>query len=121
MLHCSVEPDDVLSMNFMYKWKTSVPGMDIAVADSSTPDVAISIPMGHPSEGEYYCHVYSEDALVGVGSTTLQVQGIDTKARQIRNVKFSWDATCQNSGLCGPCVLGPPRAIILLQKEKNNL
>ena len=69
ILQCSVTPPPPEGVT--YRWTDSIPSTTL----SSTPNLTLTIPVHHPSQGHYYCTVYNRSLVLGVGSTTIDVRG----------------------------------------------
>ena len=69
VLQCSVTPPPPERVT--YRWTDSIPSTTL----SSTPNLTLTISAHHPSQGHYYCTVYNESLVLGVGSTTIDVRG----------------------------------------------
>ena len=72
-LHCSIDPPPPEGVT--YTWTTSVP--DVYYTFDNNYYKMFDIPIHHPSEGQYYCHVNDSHTEVplGVGHVSIHVQG----------------------------------------------
>ena len=74
ILQCSVSPP--LPEGVTYRWTDSIPSTYLS---STQPNLTLTIPVHHPSQGHYYCTVYNGSSELGVGSTTISVRSeLDT-------------------------------------------
>ena len=69
-LQCSVNPPPPEGVT--YSWSTSIPSTNF---HANQPNLTITIPVNHPSKGHYYCTVSNRSSQLGVGSTSIDVQG----------------------------------------------
>ena len=70
ILQCSVTPPP--PEGAIYSWTDSIPSTTLS---SAQPNLTLTIPAHHPSQGHYYCTVYNGSLVLGVGSTTISVRG----------------------------------------------
>ena len=70
ILQCSVTPPPPEGVT--YTWTDSIPSTTLS---STQPNLTLTIPARHPSQGHYYCTVYNGSLVLGVGSTTISVRG----------------------------------------------
>ena len=70
ILTCSVTPPP--PEEAIYSWTDSIPSTTLS---SAQPNLTLTIPAHHPSQGHYYCTVYNGSLVLGVGSTTIRVRG----------------------------------------------
>ena len=70
ILQCSVTP--LPPEGVTYSWFASIPSTTLS---STRPNLTLTIPAYHPSQGHYYCTVYNGNSVLGVGSTTVSVRG----------------------------------------------
>ena len=70
ILQCSVTPPP--SEGVTYRWTDSISSTYLS---STQPNLTLTIPAHHPSQGHYYCTVYNGSLVLGVGSTTIDVRG----------------------------------------------
>ena len=68
-LQCRVTPPP--PEGAIYSWTDSIPSTSLS---SAQPNLTLTIPVHHPSQGDYYCTVYNGSSVLGVGSTTLTVR-----------------------------------------------
>ena len=73
-LHCSVDPAPPLTVT--YTWRDTVSNARAVSVDSTSPNATLTIPMGHPYEGRYFCWAESRDGgVIGVGVINISVKG----------------------------------------------
>ena len=70
ILQCSVTPPPPEGVT--YHWTDSIPSTSLS---STRPNLTLTIPAHHPSQGHYYCTVYNGSSVLAVGSTTIRVRG----------------------------------------------
>ena len=70
ILQCSVTPPPPEGVG--YSWTDSISSTSLS---STQPNLTLTIPAHHPSQGHYYCTVYNGSLVLGVGSTTIDVRG----------------------------------------------
>ena len=67
---CSVTPPPPEGVT--YRWTDSIPSTYLS---SAQPNLTLTIPAHHPSQGHYYCTVSNGSSVLGVGCTTVDVRG----------------------------------------------
>ena len=70
ILQCSVSPPPPGGVT--YRWTDSIPSTYLS---STQPNLTLTIPAHHPSQGHYYCTVYNGSLVLGVRNTTIRVRG----------------------------------------------
>ena len=70
IFQCSVTPTPPEGVT--YSWSASIPSTYLS---STRPNLTLTIPVHHPSQGHYYCTVYNGSSVLAVGSTTISVRG----------------------------------------------
>ena len=58
-----------------YSWKSSDPYSSLPSGNSTSPNTTFSISYERLCSGWYFCHVYSDGTLVGVGRTLVETEG----------------------------------------------
>ena len=70
ILQCSVTPPPLEGVG--YSWTDSISSTYLS---STQPNLTLTVPAHHPSQGHYYCTVYNGSLVLGVGTTTIDVRG----------------------------------------------
>ena len=72
-LSCQVNPQPPGPVT--YSWRTSVQNSGVSTANITSPNTTFTVYYYHQHLGWYFCYVYSNDSLVGVGNTLVETQG----------------------------------------------
>ena len=68
-LQCRVTPPQ--QEGAIYSWTDSIPSTSLS---SAQPNLTLTIPAHHPSQGHYYCTVSKGSSVLGVGRATITVR-----------------------------------------------
>ena len=81
-----------------YSWKSSDPNSGLPSGNRTSPTVTVRINYEHLCFGWYFCYVYSDGTLVGVGRTLVETAEGQSHARNCFYVEIS--AVCIMISLC---------------------
>ena len=70
ILECNINPP--APKGAAYSWSGSI--LSTTLSSAQQPNLTLTIPVHHPSQGHYYCTVSNGSSVLGVGSATIDVK-----------------------------------------------